>query len=245
MITDEELVRGLAHRQLRWNAPLSARHAEKLLTSLQLHRGVRIIDFGCGWAGLLLDALASSTQLTGVGLELDAGDLERAQSDAISRGLASRVKFLRESVVECLETADRAICIGAEYAWESVDAALAALHARVSAGGLMLFGCGYWTHSPSPKLVDLFGSLPGSLKDLISTAKSSGWSIVSVSSADPDEWDDFESKWNQDLDDISTGAATAERREQASRILAQRRDDYERGYRGVLSFGYLTLAKPG
>lgn len=243
MVTDDELLRGLSHRQLKWNCPLSESRAGRLLSSLRLTQAVRIIDLGCGWGELVLRALTRSPGLTAVGVDLHLGDLERARSSAATRGLTDRVQFVNSDVVGYAEIADRVICVGADHAWGGVGTALSALHRSVSSDGLLLFGCGYWTQSPSAKLIEMFGDLPRSTEELVSLARTSRWDVALLSSADTEEWDEFESTWNRDLDDLASGAATPELRNQAARLRAQRREEYEHEYRGVLGFAFLTLTK--
>jgi len=243
MTTDDELLQGLPHRHLTWNTPLSERHADRLLTSLQIAQGARLVDLGCGGAELLLRALASSPQLSGEGVDLDSADLKGARANAAARGLADRVKFLHGDLIEYSGTADRVICIGADHAWGSVEAALSGLRPRVSAGGLLLFGCGYWVRPPSLQLVETFGNLPPSFEALLLLARSSEWTVLSADSADLEEWDEFEAAWRQDLDDIAAREPSTSLGQRALRLARQRREEYERGYRGVLGFAYLILSR--
>jgi SAM-dependent methyltransferase len=242
MATDEEFLQGLPHLQLTWNTPLSDAHADRLLTSLQLSRGTRIVDLGCGKAELLLRALARAPELTGEGVDEDAAQLERAGTNAKARGLTGRVRFVHGDLLEYSGTADRMVCIGADHAWGGVGAALAALRSSIPVGGLLLFGCGYWARAPSPPLVEMFGALPPSFEALLSLARSSDWKVWSADSADLEEWDDFETTWRQDLDEFASREPSTALGTQALRLARQRRDEYEQGYRGVLGFAYLTLS---
>lgn len=245
MTTDDGLMHGLPHLQLTWNTPLSEDHADRLLSLLDLAGAHRLVDLGCGRGELLLRALARSPRLSGEGIEECCADIERARSNAAARGLADRVKFICGDLLAHPGSADRAICIGADHAWGSVETALSGLGARVTADGLLLFGCGYWLRPPSRELVSIFGALPPSFHALLSWARSTGWMVLSADSANLEEWDAFEAKWNQDLDDLAAGDPAPEVRQQALRLLKQRRDQYENGYRGVLGFAYLILSRGG
>lgn len=240
-VTDDELLHNLPHVQLVWNTPLSERHADALLASMQLPRGTLLVDLGCGWGELLLRALASSPQLSEIGIDLDSRALQRARASATTRGLTDRVKFVCASLLDYSGPADRAVCIGADHAWGGASVALSGLRPKVSPGGLLLFGCGYWRNSPSPRLVEMFGNLPRSLEALLALTQPSGWRVLSADSADLEEWDTFEAAWRQDLDEIVAREPSTGSGQQALRLARQRREEYEREYRGVLGFAYLTL----
>jgi Methyltransferase small domain len=242
--TDEEVLRGLVHRGLRWNTPLSEERADRLLGALHLDEARRIVDLGCGWGELLLKALEPSPRLTGEGVERDVRYVERARASADARGLASRVQFVVGDVVRYSGTAGRLICIGTEHAWGGAATALPALRLRVRPGGLLLYGGGFWQCEPSASMHRLFGTLPSSRPALAGLAERAGWSLVRLESADRHEWDEFESGWNQDLEELAVREGPSELGRQARRLLRARRSEYEDGYRGVLGFAYLVLKRP-
>lgn len=241
--TDEELIRTLPHLQLSWNSPLSASHADRLISSLAPTDGSRLLDLGCGWGGLLLRALTQTPRATGTGVDQNPVHLERGRGAARELRLSERVRFERDDIVRYSGVGDRVICIGADHAWGSVGSALVHLRQRVESGGRLLFGCGYWSHRPSPQLIQMFGELPISLDATFTTARASGWTIRAADSADEAEWDDFESGWRLDLEEIGRSEPNTDRGRQALRLAAQRREEYDQGYRGVLGFAYLLLER--
>ncbi|MFG1604545.1 SAM-dependent methyltransferase [Actinoplanes sp. NPDC049265] len=56
--------------------------------------GVRIVALGCGLAGNLLTVLRLYPDATGVGVDQEAGLLDRARQDAAELGMADRVNFV-------------------------------------------------------------------------------------------------------------------------------------------------------
>jgi SAM-dependent methyltransferase len=63
---DDDDFAGSRYARMRWNTPLSAEHADLLLSQLDLHpgrAGMRVADLGCGWGELLLRAVAWSLRL--------------------------------------------------------------------------------------------------------------------------------------------------------------------------------------
>ena len=117
MTADEELLRSLPHRGMRWNTPLAGPHADRLLTSFQLSRGRTFVDLGCGWGGPLRRALRGSPAATGTGIDQNPTYTERANAGARTEGIDHRVRFLLGDIVRSTETGDRAICVGADHAW--------------------------------------------------------------------------------------------------------------------------------
>lgn len=243
MTTDEDLLRGLAHPQLTWNTPLSISHADRLLASLEPSEGSRLVDLGCGWGGLLLRALTETQGARGIGVDQNSVYLDRARSAARNLGIGDRVRFVLGDIVRFSDAGDRVICIGADHAWGGAERALTHLSPTVDAGGRVLFGCGYWNRPASPKLIEMLGNLPASFEAVPALARSSGWTVLSADSADLAEWDNFESTWRQDLDDIGARESNSPLGCHALRLSAQRREEYERGYRDVLGFAYLVLER--
>jgi hypothetical protein len=241
--TDEDLLSTLLHPQLAWNTPLSISHADRLLASLEPSHGSRFVDLGCGWGGLLLRALTATPRSTGLGVDRNPAYLDRAVRAARGLGLSERVRFARGDITRFRVAGDRLICIGADHAWGRAGAALAHLTTVIESGGRLLFGCGFWTRRPSPELVEVFGELPESFEAVLALPRSSGWTLHSADSADLTEWDDFETTWRQDLEEIGAREPRTDLGRQALRLSARRQEEYEGGYRGVLGFAYLILER--
>lgn len=242
-LTDEELIAGLKHLQLAWNTPLSEAHAEEMLRELDLCSSRQIVDLGCGWGELLLRAVEHTDRAQGEGIERDPSAIARARAAASIRGLARRVRFTQGDIRTVGGSADRVFSIGSEHAWGGLAPALKALRDRVEPGGRLLLGAGYWKRKPTSKLERMLGELPESLGDLTAMALPQDWTLLSHSEADDQEWDEFETGWNQDLVDLSAQRPDSPLGRQARRLLRQRREEYFRGYRGVLGFAYLILEK--
>ena len=241
--TDDELLRALPHLELAWNAPLSAARADRLIASLAASPGSRWVDLGCGWGGLLLRALVAYPDATGLGVDRHRMYLDRAERTARDLGVDDRARFVESDIVRFAEPADRVLCIGADHAWGGASTALAHLGRSLAAGGRLLFGCGYWNAPASPEIVAMFGSLPSSLAAVRGLAGSAGWRVRATEVANLTEWDDFEATWRQDLKEVGAREAGTPLGRQALRLLAQRQEEYERGYRGVLGFAYFVLER--
>jgi SAM-dependent methyltransferase len=243
--TDEELLRSLTHRGMRWNTPLSPERADRLITCLELRGAGRIVDLGCGWGGLLLRALGAAERWTGEGVEQNAAYLVRARADALTEGVEARVRFVEGDIRQFAGSADRVICIGADHAWSTVAGALSHLRSVLAPEGRLLFGCGYWERPPPRELIEMFGTLPASVEEIEHTALGTGWRVLGAEPASRAEWDGFEAEWLRDLEEIAQREGSTALGRRADRIARQRRSEYVEGYRGVLGFAYLILQGSG
>jgi len=227
--------------RMRWNMPLSAEHAELLLDRLDLRRGQRIADLGCGWGELLLTAVGrAGAGTTGVGVDTDESVLERGRREAAVRGLP--VEFLNADVASWRGTADRVLCTGAAHAFGGTADALRSLADVVPAGGRLLYGDAIWSRPPSPEAVGLLGEGISSLTELLDAARASGWRVIHVSEADQREWDDFESTFRAGRQEWLLANEGHPRAADIREWLDDRERGYVTVYRGILGFAYVVLA---
>lgn len=232
---------------MRWNTPLSEEHAALLIRRMAVDSAESVLDLGCGWGELLTRVVAAGTGsgCTGVGVDTDARLLERGRTLARDRGLGERVTFVDANAREWATPAERVLCVGASHAWGGTAAALAGLASLTPPGGRLLFGCGCWEGEPTPRAMEIFGDEVLPLADVVRHARDGGWRVLHLTTADQREWDEFESTWRLGRESwllaepaLSVAAAAALRRELDDRLL-----EYITGYRGVLAFCYLILAR--
>lgn len=249
---DDDLVVSRRAR-MRWNAPLSEAHADLLLDRLGLDAGIRIVDLGCGWGELMMRAVERAggsrpapgrggSPASGVGVDVDPVALARGRAMARQRGLDGRVEFVHAEAGAWRGTADRVLCVGSSHALGGSRAALEALAAFVPAGARVLFGDGCWTGPATEAALGIFGDEVLPLTELVEACRAAGWRVLHMSTADPREWDDFESTsragWQEWLLANSSDPRVAEVRD----WLDARERRYIQDYRGVLGFGYFVLA---
>jgi len=229
---------------MRWNTPLSEAHAEALIERLDISAAELILDLGCGWAEFLIRALETAgAGCAGIGVDTDGALLERAAGSVARSGLAEHVRLEQRPASEWVTAADRVICIGASHAWGGTTAALQALRTVVSPGGRLLFGDGCWEGAPTAEALTIFGGDVLPLADLIEHALDAGWRLLSFSTADQREWDDFESSWRRGREEWLL--AHPEHRDAAEirNQLDARLQEYVKEYRRVLGFCYLVLTR--
>lgn len=118
---------------------------EKILAlgrAIGLEEGTRVIDFGAGYAEVLI-LWAEAFGIRGKGIEIREKACGRARQKLAARGLDERIDIICASgsshPVEP-GSFDLAICIGATFIWEDFRAALAALSRTVRPGGRLCLG---------------------------------------------------------------------------------------------------------
>lgn len=229
---------------MRWNTPLSEAHAELLIERLDVARASSVLDLGCGWGELLVrTVLAGGEDSVGIGVDTDDEQLVRGRSAARERGIERRVSFVREEARAWRQPADRVICIGASHAWGGSTPALAALAAVVAPGGRLVFGDGYWEAKPSSEAVAIFGTDVTPLAGMVDQALAAGWHVLSLTTADQREWDEFETSYRQGRDDWLRANPQSVQAPALRQHLDDRLREYVSVYRGILGFAYLVLSR--
>lgn len=238
--------------RLTFHGPLSEARADGLVERLARNVPATVLDIGCGWGELTLRLLQAQPAATAVGIDINADDLARGRRNAEARGLAGRVDFVEGSAAELPSSAaDLVLCLGALHALtdnpppHTADA-LRVLRGMVAPGGRVLLGEGFWQRTPTP--AELAAMWPGAsveehhdLATIAEVAVDAGFRVEWIETASNDEWEEFESRYQADVEVWL--AANADHPEAAAlRDRVERhRSSYLRGYRGVLGLAYLTL----
>ena len=239
---------------LEFMSPLSSQRADRLVDFLVADQPDLILDVGCGWAALLLRAVAASSA-RGLGVDAQGTSVEHGQELAAAMNLGDRIELrVGDARVNTPSGVDAVICVGASQIWSTetgssepldYEAALSALRALVSPGGRVVYGEGIWSSEPTDAAIaplgqrlDEFVALP----ELVELAVRCGFASLAVAEAGLDEWDEFESGYSAryaawlaehgsdhpDADEVRARAA-------------RQRTAYLGGYRGILGFAYLSL----
>lgn len=239
--------------RMRWNTPLSEVHADLLLDKLDLGSCAQIVDLGCGSGELMMRAIQRTRELLaassnggqpvrGIGVDIDPVALQRGRVLAQQRGLDRQVEFVQAEAGAWHATAERALCVGSAHAFGGSQAALEALAAVVPPRGLLLFGDGCWPGPTTQAALGIFGDEVLPLADLVEASRAAGWDVIHMSTADQQEWDDFESTSLAGRREWLLANGSDPRAAEVRDWLDTRKNQYIHDYRGILGFVYLVLA---
>jgi cyclopropane fatty-acyl-phospholipid synthase-like methyltransferase len=225
--------RRLAHAGLSFNAPLSEERADALVAALPISPGHHVLDLGCGWGELLLRILAAHPATTGTGVDTEKEALDRGVVAASRRGLHERVEFVQAPAEAFVDIADIVVCVASSHAFGGAAEALDWLRQSVTAGGRVLYGDGFWATKPTEAALATIGQLPR-LDELHATAEAAGFRSERAETSSWEEWDAFEAGWRSGLERSGDPEAVA--------FAAERKREYETGYREAIGFAWLVLA---
>ncbi len=243
------------YQDLKYMAPLSQERAAVLSKFVASNASGCVLDFGCGWAELLIETLEQGHDLTAIGYDLESDGISHGRTVAEQRGVGDRLEFVVGNALESLpDQAGGVFCIGASQIWgASVEenqpldyrCALTAIRDLLQPGLPLVFGDGIWTAQPTPEAIaplagrlDEFVFLPS----LLEIASECGFVVMRTHQASLDEWDEFESgftagyaRW------LADNPADHPDRAEVAAKLARQTGAYYNGYREILGMAYLQL----
>lgn len=240
------------HEDLVFNGPLSPARADGLVRSLGPLAGRHVVDLGCGWAELLLRAVATDPGATGYGMDTDAVAIEHGRANAERRGLTGQVTLDVGDAGAWSGDADVLIVNGATHVWggdpvDHTENALAAGRRLLRPGGRLLLGECYWQREPTVARLDAM-RIPAAqyraLPDLVDLALAHGYRMVWLSRASQDEWDEFESRYALRRERWLADNPGSEQATEVRSAADAHRTAWLRGWQDVLGYAYLTLVAP-
>ncbi len=148
--------------------------------------------------------------------------------------------------------ADLVLCLGASQALsdapppQHTTLALHALRRLVAPGGRVLLGEGYWQRTPTA--TELAAMWPGArveehhdLAGLVDLAVAAGFRPAWIETASGDEWEEFESGYQSDVEEWLATHRDHPLAEETRERVDRHRRSWLKGYGGVLGLAYLTL----
>ncbi|MEV6029021.1 class I SAM-dependent methyltransferase [Streptomyces sp. NPDC052036] len=243
--------------RLTFHGPLSEDRAAKMICRLTAPAGpttpTTVLDIGCGWGEFMLRLVETTPGATGVGVDLNEHDIARGRANAEARGLTERVRFVEESATDTVRgPADIVLCFSASHALsdaqppEHTAAALHTLRRLVAPGGRVLLGEGFWQRPPTPAEVSAMwpDASPSEFHDLaglVDLAVAAGFRPAWIETANSDEWEEFESAYQADVEEWLASHPAHPLAEETRDRVDRHRSMWLRGYRGLLGLAYLTL----
>jgi len=211
---------------------------------LSLKPGMRLIDFGCGYAEPLV-LWAEHFGIEGVGIDIREYACERARKKIGKKGLSGRLEIVCGNAAEYEYqpgSFDVAVCLGATFIWDDFAGTIAALKNAVRPGGQLGIGEPFWLQdSIPPAYLDKEQPFQ-SESELFETARAAGYVFSGIVRASHEDWDRYESdNWQGLLAWLEENPDHPER-EDVRRHLLRIQQEYLQYSRKYLGWGMFALA---
>lgn len=178
--------------------PTSIEKIMKLGRVLRLNENSRVIDFGCGYAEMLLK-WANEFGISGIGIEIRQKVCDRAKEKINENGLDEKIRVFCGIGSEYRfeeNKYDAATCIGATFIWSGFQSAIQAMKPAIKTGGRLAIGEAYWLKKDIP--AELAERMPGTTteSDILKIARQEGFDFEFIIRSSYDDWDNYEtSNW--------------------------------------------------
>ncbi len=136
----------ISHRYMEILNPSTSEKIIKFGKRLQLKKGSRVIDFGCGCAEPLA-LWAEEFGINGIGIDISEDFCDRARKKLVKRGLSDRIEIVCSNGTDYVfeEGAfDTATCIGATFIFGSFQKTVQILKRAVNKNGRLGIGETHW-----------------------------------------------------------------------------------------------------
>jgi len=183
----------VAERDHELQNPTSEDKIRLLGERLRLGPESRVLDVASGKCGPAL-VLAAAFGCRIVAVERSPEFVAAARERVHAAGLGERIEIHEADGSEFplgREGFDAALCLGASFVWNGLDATLEALTPAVRPGGHVVVGEPYWRRWPLPTGVADDGFVP--LGETAARLDAAGLEVVTIIASSEDDWDTYES----------------------------------------------------
>ena len=188
-------LKNISERYMELVNPTTPEKVLTIGTVLGLHKGSRVIDFGCGY-GEVLALWAQNFDISGVGIDIRLSACERAQQKMRDHGLANRITIICANAAEYAfepHTYDVAACIGATFIWDSFQAAIGHMKAAIRPNGKLAVGEAHWRSANIPPEYAQTQPIFHHEYELAQLARTEGFDLEYLVRASHSDWDRYES----------------------------------------------------
>jgi SAM-dependent methyltransferase len=186
----------IAERDIELVNPTSPEKIVWVGKMLGLVPGMKVIDFGAGYAEPLI-LWAKNFGISGVGVEFREACCIRARKKISRHGLDDRLQMISKDASKHRfrkGAYNVAVCIGASFIWNGFGPTVRKLKEAVRPGGKIAVGEPYWNKTPAPKeyIKRLEGFTISTEHELLGMARAEGYDIDTIVRSSPDDWDRYE-----------------------------------------------------
>lgn len=245
---DRQRLSSIAHTHHPIAAPISGVNVNRLLRRADRGPAARILDLGCGEAAWSLQALAHCPDGHADGVDLSPWALERAAASAELRDLSDRLTLHQRDARKYVPDGDYdlVLCVGSTHAFGGFADTLELAGRHVGREGVLLVGEGFWEVAPTKEALSALDTTPDEFTDLaglVEVAAKAGWAPAYAHVSEAGEWDDYEWSWTGSLTGWALDNPGHPDAADALALAQTHRDQWLRGYRGVLGFVTLVLRR--
>jgi len=181
------------------DSPVSNAKLDRVLAQLRLSPRDRLLDVGCGSAGLLVRAHQMSG-CAGVGIDKDPEAIRRgkARLDSVSPGADVDLQAMAADQFSPVTPFDAAACVGATHIFGGFPGTLLALKGFVRPGGYILIGDLYWRLDPCEEYLAVLGEERENHFDHrgnVMAGIEEGLTPLYTAVSSEDDWDHFEGRF--------------------------------------------------
>jgi SAM-dependent methyltransferase len=174
---------------------------EKIITVgkfLELKKGSKVIDFGCGFAEVLV-LWAEAFGISGIGIDIRKHACERATKKISDRGLSDSIEIVCGKGDEySFEKGafDVAACIGASFIWGGYKSTIHGMKDAIHTKGKLVIGEPYWLKEPIPPEFVKKNQTVHREHELLQITQEEGFDFEYMVRSSHDDWDGYEaSNW--------------------------------------------------
>ncbi len=183
----------IAERYIELINPLSCEKVIEAGKHLHLSDGMRVIDFGCGYAEPLV-LWAEAYGISGIGIEFRPRAVERARKKITERGFDDKIEIIHSKGAEYefeKHVFDAAACVGASFIWSGFEQTVEVLKTAIKPSGRILIGEPYWKTDRIPSEYEGRKEIYSELQ-LAEIAHKNGFDIEYVIRSSDDDWANYE-----------------------------------------------------
>ncbi len=178
--------------------PMSKVKLDGLLSLLDIKKGSRVLDIGCG-KGEFLIRLCELYNIHGIGVDTSPYFIEDCKNNKRKRIPGSDIKFLEMDGAkykpEHNELFDLVACLGASFTYKGYAGTIKALKKIVKPGGLVIIGEPYWLTEPDYKYLKMTEikkeEFNSHYKNIV-IAQKEGLNCIYTLASNYDDWDHYE-----------------------------------------------------
>ncbi len=138
-------------KQLIMN-PMRSSKLDRFIEALDLSKGARVLDIGCGKGEFLL-RLHKEYGISGIGVDKSPYCISDCDKNKIEKAPNANIEYLLMDAADFTteKQFDLTCCMGASWIYDGIKGTLQALKELTKPGGLIVLGEPYWIKEPSPE----------------------------------------------------------------------------------------------